>query len=177
MHKGRKKAKFLKAFERGSTRLAQYSILDRHHSFMITWLVTWFDDKTSCKRSHWLHDSHVVCRHNVILVPICRAANIIHTHFPTLRKVAHNQNLSLLLSSLCQNKFWPQKSKSQFQRLRKVSSPQQNYSKSWFRKDVVKNQQPAPPAATSIHLSTNDPAETSSIPAAASNQPPTKSSE
>ena len=58
-------------------------------------MVTWYGDITSCKRFHLLHDGHVLCRHNFILDWICRAANIIHSNFPTLRKVAHNQNLSL----------------------------------------------------------------------------------
>ena len=106
-----REAKILNALERGSTRLAQNSKSDMHHACMITWpitwLITWYDDITSCERSSWLHDGHVVCRHNIILDPICRAANIINSHFPALRKVGHNQNLSLLLTSLCPNEFWP----------------------------------------------------------------------
>ena len=41
------KAKILKALERGSTRLAEYSNLDMHQAFMITGLVTWYVDTTS----------------------------------------------------------------------------------------------------------------------------------
>ena len=37
------KAKFLNAFESGSTRLAQFSNLDMPHACMITWMVTWYD--------------------------------------------------------------------------------------------------------------------------------------
>ena len=48
---------------------------------------------------------HVVWRHIFILDPICRGANIFHSHLPALRNVAHNQNLSFLLTSLCQNKL------------------------------------------------------------------------
>ena len=46
-----------------------------------TWLVT-------RKRSHWLHEGHVVWRHTFILKPTCGAVSLIHSHFPTLRKVA-----------------------------------------------------------------------------------------
>ena len=69
----------------------------------------------SFKHFYWLHDGHVVCRHNFILDHICTAANIIHPHFPALRKVAHNQNLSLLVTSLCQKKFDQKYSKSRIQ--------------------------------------------------------------
>ena len=63
-------------------------------------MVTWYSEITSCKRSSWLHDGHVVCQHSFILDMICRATNIIHSHFPTLQNVSRNQNLSLPLSSL-----------------------------------------------------------------------------
>ena len=129
-----------------------------------TWLVTWYGDISSCKRFHWLHDGQVVCRHNFILYSNCRAANFIHSHFPTLRKVGllNNQLFSPLLTLLCQNKFWP---KIDF-------GPK--FSKSGFCKDFENSplckrnifQVSIPtrfskthPAATSIHpASASDPA-------------------
>ena len=86
-------------------------------------------------RSYWLHDGHVVCRHNFILDPICRAANIIHSHFPASRKVAHIQNLSLLLTPLCRIKVLPKIFQiSILQILRNFTSLQkEKYSMSSFR--------------------------------------------
>ena len=89
-----------------------------HHACMVTCpitrLVTWYGDITPYERSHWLFVGHVVCQPNLILDPICIAANIIHPHFPALRKVAHDQNLALPLTSLRQKKFDQKFSKSQF---------------------------------------------------------------
>ena len=66
-------------------------------------------------------------------------------NFSTLRKVAHNQDLSLLLTSLCQNKFSLKNFYvSILERFGKFTSLQkEKYSKSWFWKDLVKIQQPA----------------------------------
>ena len=124
------KAKILKCcnvVQRGG--LTQNSNSDMYHACMvtwpITWLVTWYGDITTCKRFYWLHDGHVVCRQHFILDSICRAANILHSHFPALRKVGHNQNLSFLLTSLCQNKFWSKVFQVLIlQRLRKFTSLQ-----------------------------------------------------
>ena len=62
----------------------------------------------------------MVCRRNFILDSVYRAANIIHSHFPALRKVAHNLNLS------------------SFERHSAPMNFDQNFSKSQFLKDLAK---------------------------------------
>ena len=114
----------------------------------VTWLVTLYGDITSCKRFHWLHDGHEVCRHNLILDPICRTANIIHSHFPAFRMVAHQQNLlETLLSStkIFEVPIWSKLTKIQAAAAQQqLASIQQQYSSNWHLSSSI-------PAATSIH--------------------------
>ena len=122
----------------------------------------------------------MVCRHNFILDTICRAVNFIHSHFPALRKVAHNQNLSPLLMSLCQKNFSPKIFYVWIlERLTKFTSRKKiiKYSKSSFcsieliHLRLSQNSTTSTLAAASIYLSTSNPAATSSIPAATSSHP------
>ena len=74
---------------------------------------TWHSRSRHVQRFPWLHDGHVVWRHSFNLDPLCRTVNVIHSHFATLRKVAHNQNFSLSIS-LCRKKLVPKFPKSWF---------------------------------------------------------------
>ena len=73
--------------KRGSTQLTYYS--NSRHVLCL----------------HGQMTGHVICRHTFNLDSICREANFIPSQSPTMRKVAHDQNFSLLLTSLCQKKL------------------------------------------------------------------------
>ena len=98
------------------------------------------------KRSHWLHDGHLVWRHTFILEPIRREVSVIHSRSPTLRKVAQ---YSALLSPL--NFTLPKENLTQnfesldFAKTQKtLLSSKEKYSKSRFGQDFAKFiQQPA----------------------------------